>query len=122
MRILETAARKTILGVLLLLLKEIRHLNRTLEIATDSFRIANGQQPQFTVAKDEPSIDIEAERVIPHYESEESGWLRRDILETLCREAHLSVDDNTDVEKIAAARGWVDRDGQLCTLPVHYGD
>jgi hypothetical protein len=123
MKILEPLARRTILGVLLLLLKELKRLTRVLEVGVDSFRIANKMHAQFTVARDEPSDDPDADtRVIPRYESDESGWLRRDLLETLCREAHLAVDDGTDVEQIAVARGWVDRDGQLVTLPVHYGD
>jgi len=122
-KILEAAARKTILGVLLLLLRELRHLNRILEVATDSFRIAHKMQAQFTVAKDEPSEDPDAEtRIIPRYEHDEPQYLKLDLIECLCREQHIPIEPGTDLFAVARERQWIDEAGQLVVLPTTYLD
>jgi hypothetical protein len=120
-KILEAAARKTILGVLLLLLKEVRRLTKAIEIGVDSFRIVHGQQPQFTIAKDDPTVP-EAERTIPRYESDEPDWLKVDLIEALCREHHIAITDGLDLFKVAADMGWTDSEGRFVTLPSGYGD
>jgi hypothetical protein len=123
-KILETAARRTILGVLLLLLKELKHLTRVLEIGVDSFRLAHGQRAQFTVAADESTepADPNADRTIPRYENDEPEFLRRDLLEHLAREHHIAFDDSTDLVQVGKELGWLTSSGEFAQLPTGYGE
>src|SRR6266702_4729263 len=125
MKLLEAAARKTILGVLLLLLKELRRLATAVETITDSYRTTHGHQPMFsTGAAQAAEIDTDAGRHVPRFDSDDDrlDWLRNDVLEALCREHHIIVTDGMDLVQIGRERGWLDSSGQLVTLPAHYGD
>ena len=133
MKLFDAAARKTILGTLLLLLRELRRLATAVETLTDSFRVVHGHQPLFSTGSPQrdrqplydattADADADAGRIVPHFEPDEPDWLKRDILEALCREQHIPVTEGMDLVQIGKAHGWLDASGQIIHLPAHYAD
>ena len=128
MKVLEAAARRTILGVLLLLLKELKRLATAVETLTDSFRMVHGHRPMFHVEHGAQNSDARTgaenseSRTVPRYESDEPDWLRIDLLEALCREHHIAITEGMDLFQVGKEMGWLDASGQLVVLPTHYGE
>lgn len=96
-------------------LREIRSLRETLRVGVDSYRVVNGLPPAFTSE-------------LPVGEGEGEGLPRGSVIapgdfqtvwmiEELCRERHIPLTVDTDLEQVALAQGWVSPEGTLLVWP-----
>jgi hypothetical protein len=126
MKLLNQLAEKTLIGALLLVLKELRKLTTAVETLTDSFREVHGKRPMFHGTHDTSDsgtdVDADANRTIPHAPEPETDYLRRDILEALCRQHHIPYDSSVDLITLGKAMGWLDSSGAVIVLPTGYAD
>ncbi len=122
MNLLDRVASKTVLGMLWLLVKEVRRLAHAVEQGVDTFRAVHGHRPIFHQQPAQESTTPVEDRTIPRFESAEPDWLRLDLLEALCREHHIAITDGLDLFQVGREMGWIGEDGQFTTLPTHYGE
>jgi hypothetical protein len=119
-KLLDRFALKTTAGMVWLLVRELRRLTHAIEVGVDSFRTVHGHQPAFDGFKPVSEYDVDAGRTVPHFESDAPDYLRLDIIECLCREHHIPVEDSTNLLDIARAQHWIDESGDLVVMPKDY--
>lgn len=100
---------------------ELRRINRTLELQTDSFRQAHGLPALFAPQDPYQTAVVEAPKLEDRMSALDGRWQAVYALQELCREAGIMpVPEGEALVVVAREHGWLDSGMQLTTMPESF--